>query len=158
MSAAKALAELPYLSKEELREVIKDAGYFLSLNRKVVPKAPQSEVVVATSEFVEVLLLYANRYMLVPKWLPGSYVKRLNTIAKELEDISARCKLDRRERIRLCDILLSVTVCNMKERKRDISFKTLLYNMIDPKSTLMEAYPGYFGSVFFREKVLNEEA
>jgi hypothetical protein len=157
MSVVDVLSQLPYLSKEELRAVIEKSHYFLSLNRRVVSKAPVSEMVV-NSPFVEPLLLYAKKYVLVPDWLKDDYVERLNLISKELESVSNQIHLDRRERIRLCGVLLDAAICNLKERKRDLSFRTLLFALTDPKSTLMEAYPGYFGTTFFRQKVLNEKA
>jgi hypothetical protein len=156
------IKQLQTLSKDDLQELIKQAIFYRDLNRKpsvaIQPPKRKPRTVVATSEFVPMILLYAKKYTLVPYSPPDAYMMRLNSISKDLEHVSKILNLDRRQKTRLVDTLLYAAKCNLEQKDRVMSFRTLLYAISDPKSVLLEAYPGYFGTAFFRDKVLDAKA
>ena len=114
---------------------------------------------VSSSPLVSVIILFANKYTTVPSdyllHRSEQFISQLNISAKEIEKISEKLKLNRKESFKLCDIILEAAQLKVAESGRPFTFRTLLYMIQDPASLLSESYPGYFPTDLFKVLVID---
>lgn len=102
------------------------------------------------------LLVFCAKYVAIPYNITtDSSNKILDQAANELDIIARKYTLSRIESMKLCSVIVSCAVDRINTYGKDISFRYLLNNLLDPTSLLDESFPGYVGSRLFKSVVLN---
>ena len=109
--------------------------------------------------FKQILILYAKKHVSVPSDFvieENSYKldTNLTTISKEIKVLTKSLKLDKRQSIKLCKVVLEAALANIEEKGKPLSFNILVNFMKNPRSLLDESWPGYVGTELWKNTVL----
>jgi hypothetical protein len=159
MSVELILKELPTLSASEL-QTVKAHIDFLTKNIKSTDSSIRITLP-KRSNLKNVIHLCAKRFISVADI---SFIERTNSrnlddkmeeIAQSIEQVGKILSLDRKQVMKLCQILVEASVEKIKSLNYNLNFSTMLTFMENPMELLDESYPGYVSTSMFKTMVLS---
>ena len=158
MSLDSIIKELPSLSATELQK-LKVRIDFLTKNNKATTTTIIT--VERTSSLRGVIHLCAKRYIeniqdlnLIEYSNPHNLADRLESVSQAVEKMGKTLQLNRKQLMKLCQILVEAAYEKAKALNYNMSFSTLLNQMVNPRELLDANYPGYVSLPVFKTMVL----
>lgn len=150
MTAEDILLALGSLSKPELKQIATQINFLLRNDKSPKPNSYVSEVI----------YLYAQKWTQVP---PKHVIdkkelgEKLSSAGREIEALAKEFGFDRKDTIKLCQVLLEASVYRLRETPIPVSFTTVINQLENPRELLDQAFPGYASSKvgLFKKVILN---
>jgi len=159
MSVESIIKELTTLTTTELQSV-KAHIDFLTKNKKSSSTITKTYSIARTSNLKGYLHICMKRYVpaidisIIEYNDPKDYDSKLEAIAQAIEKLGKDLSLDRRQVLKLCQVVVEAAYEKIKAINYNLSFPTLLAFMKDPKDLLDYSYPGYVKLPLFKSMVL----
>lgn len=152
MPVENIIKELSTLSTIEL-QTIKAHVEFLTKNKPNTVTAKRSPlkgyIHICAKRYVPVMDL-----SIIERTNPLHMDDKLEEVAVAIEKLGSELKLDRKELLRLCQVITEASTLKVKEVGIPLSLNTMLWALCDPTNLINEAFPGYIKSPLFKSIVL----